>query len=81
MEIDFRTDPGEERLSRTLEAVERLRRGEVLTLLLPDDPEPLMDSLREIHGASLDLARLRWSTKEIPWILHVKRSLAPSARS
>ncbi|MHC4471435.1 MAG: DUF2249 domain-containing protein [Planctomycetota bacterium] len=79
MEIDIREIPEGERLSRLLDAISDLGKKEVLTLLSEEDPAPLMDSIRSVHGDSLDLQKMRWGRKDLPWMFHVKRSLKPSA--
>ena len=74
MEIDMRQVPEGERLSRALDGFGKLTGREVLTLLCADDPAGLADSLKSVHGGACDCQRLRWSTPDVPWLLHVKRS-------
>jgi hypothetical protein len=79
MEIDFREVPEGERVDRALAAFAELGRKELLTLLLDEEPDALEDSLRNVLGTRADVQKLRWGVKDLPWILHLKRSLAPSA--
>jgi len=79
MEIDIREVPEGERLSRLLDAISELGKKEVLTLLCEEDPAPLMDSVRGVHGDALDIQRMRWGRADLPWVFHVKQSLKPSA--
>jgi hypothetical protein len=44
-------------------------------LLCSDDPAGLLDSLKSVHGNSIDTQRLRWAVPDVPWLLHVKRNL------
>jgi uncharacterized protein (DUF2249 family) len=79
MEIDIREVPEGDRLSKLLDAVSGLGQKEVLTLLCEEDPAPLMDSIKDIHGDSVDIQKMRWGRKDLLWMFHVKRSLKPSA--
>ena len=79
MEFDFRETPEGDSLSRILTGLTGLSTGEILTVLLPGDPESIIASIRTIHGTSYDMTKLRWGTKDIPWVFHAKKSLRPSA--
>ena len=79
MEIDFREVPEAVRKERALAAVSDLGKQETLTLLLDEDPRDVVDSLKNVHGDGIDIQRIRWGLKDLPWILHVKLSLKPSA--
>ena len=79
MEIDIREIPEGDRLSQVLDAMGKLGRGEVLSLLCEEDPASLLDSVKDVHGTAYDLQKMRWGREELPWLLHVKESLKPSA--
>jgi len=79
MEIDIREVPEGERLSRVLTAVESLPFGEVLTLITAEDPQPIADDVKAVHGDDVDVERLRWGGKSLTWRLHMKKSRMPSA--
>jgi uncharacterized protein (DUF2249 family) len=79
MEIDLSEVPQGNRLDRVLEAIDGLATGDVLTLLSADNPQPLAEELKRIHGEDLDLQRLRWGGKTVSWRLHIKKSRMPSA--
>lgn len=79
MEIDCREIPEGERLDRAMAAIPNLGADEVLTLLLPDDPTSLGESLVNVLGTTVDVQILRWGLKDLPWLLHVKSSKMASA--
>jgi uncharacterized protein (DUF2249 family) len=79
MEIDFRETPVEGRNEKVHAAVSELKPTEVLTLLLPEPPDPIVESLKNVFPDQLDIQPVRWGLKDLPWILHVKKSLKPSA--
>ncbi len=74
MEIDLRTVAEGERLSKVLAAVDGLGPDQVLTVLSTEDPAGLMESVRAVAGASVDIARIRWGLAELPWLCHLKVS-------
>ena len=78
MEIDLRETPEGDRLSRVLDGISGLGTKEVLTVLLSEDPQPIIDSVVDVHGTSFDLTKQRWGTADLPWLLHAKRSMKPS---
>lgn len=79
MEIDIRDIPEPARLDRILGAVAGLGRKEVLSVLAEEDPQSLIDSIKNVLGNAVDVQKVRWGVKALPWILHVKKSLKPSA--
>lgn len=79
MEIDVREVPEAQHLDKVLSSFPHLKRGEILTLLCPDDPETLVVAAGKVLGDTADLQKMRWGIKGQPWILHIKRSLKPSA--
>ncbi len=79
MEIDFREVPAAQHLERVLPAFPQLQRGEVLTLLCADDPEPLVLAVKQALGDTADVQKMRWGIKDQPWIVHIKMSLKPSS--
>ena len=60
-------------------AISSIGRKDVLSFLCEQDPTPLMDSIRDVHGSSYDLQKMRWGRADLMWVLHVKESLKPSA--
>ena len=79
MEIDFREVPADQHLEKTLASFPRLERGEILTLLCIDDPEPLVQGVKTALKDTADVQKMRWGIKGQPWILHIKQSLKPSS--
>lgn len=75
MEIDIRQIPEGERLSRVLEAARDLAPRQTLTLLCEEGPEGLVAELKTILGSEIDVQRIRWGVKDLPWLVHVKKSL------
>jgi uncharacterized protein (DUF2249 family) len=79
MEIDVREVPASQHLAQVLSSFPHLERGEVLTLLCNEDPEALVQAAKQALGVTADIQKIRWGVKDQPWILHLKRSLKPSA--
>jgi uncharacterized protein (DUF2249 family) len=79
MEIDIREVPEGDRLTKVLDSIEKLKIGEILTLITADDPQPIADDVLAAHGDDVDIQRLRWGGKSVTWRLHVKKSRMPSA--
>ena len=79
MEIDIRQIPEGDRLSKVLDAAGELPPKEVLTLLMEEDPAGLIDSMKATLGDRIDVQMIRWGIKDLPWVVHVKKSLRPSA--
>ena len=79
MEIDIREIPEPQRLEKILAAFADLERKEVLSLLAEEDPENLIESLKNVLGTTVDVVKIRWGVKDLPWLLHVKKSLKASA--
>jgi len=79
MEIDIREVPDAQHLEKLLSSFPHLERGEVLSLLCSDDPEPLVVAAKQALSDTADIQKIRWGIKGQPWILHVKKSLKASS--
>ncbi len=79
MEIDVREVPDGQHLEKVLSSFPHLERGEILTLLCGEDPEPLVLAAKKALGDAADIQKIRWGIKDQPWVLHLKKSLKPSS--
>lgn len=79
MELDIRQIPPGDRLERALDATRKLGPREVLTLLADEDAPGLADSLKTVLDSRFDIQPMRWGVKDLPFVIHLKKSLKPSA--